>query len=256
MAPEGGCRRPSCTTVGAGVNAIGHRAFAPGTLDPTAPGERRERDARRPSTERLSWNGVLPVWVYPRSRPSWASEKVVRIWNSRLLELPVLSGKETGMFESLFVDDQDASVRRVGRFQGDRFVLAPWLGCRRGVYFFVLREGDQARVLRIGSAFGSGGLRGRFDLHNRWLLGVFKPEVAEEQAARAFMLEGLSDRVEVWAWLLDDSQIGRSFERVFRRAMGASLRLDRAAQGSWMKMRVAAWRGSPLSEKALHNEFR
>jgi hypothetical protein len=147
------------------------------------------------------------------------------------------------LFDSLFTDPQGAHVRRIGYYSAGRFVIDPRCTRRRGVYFFVRhRPAGPLTVLRVGIAFGMGGLGGRFALHNRWLAGLFKPHDAAEQQARALMLKGLGDGVEVWAWLLDNKQLGLQIERLVREHLGAALRLDRAAKGSWMNLSMAAWR--------------
>ena len=161
------------------------------------------------------------------------------------------------MFPAIFdLIDYDPAFRIIGRFRCGQFELDPTLRAATGVYFFVARYSDRVEVLRIGIAFGKQGLLGRFRLHNRWLAGLFKPHDAAEQAAWRLMLEGLNPEVEVWGWLTTNHTLGRNFERLFRTRFSTSLRLDRAARGSWMNRAMADWRSyqvpdaTPLSHPA------
>lgn len=130
-----------------------------------------------------------------------------------------------------------------GGFSGGQFTLLPGWSRQSGVYIWA-KDGEPRDVIRVGIACGTGGIGGRFALHNRWLRGEFKPHDPREQAVRRFTLQGLGERAEIWAAATPDRNVAIRLERLVRSYYGARLRVDLSVRDSWIKVQMDEWRRS------------
>jgi hypothetical protein len=133
----------------------------------------------------------------------------------------------------------------IGHYEAGQFCLAnedarDW----RGIYVWARDGGDKIIPLRVGLAWGKGGIAGRHRLHNRWLAGLFKPHDAREQAVRRFTMEGAGDGMVLLGYRTETKAEAREIEDRLRAQWGSQLILDLKAVGSWISQQMKIWRFS------------
>lgn len=143
-----------------------------------------------------------------------------------------------------------AGFRPAGRYLPTRFEIDNDWQARRAVYAWIRREQGTATPVRVGIACGTGGMRARYTLYNRWLEGRFKPHDEREQLVRALKIEGLGSGAEVWAVEVPSKEEGRALEETLRRTWADHLDLDLMVRTSWVATEMKRRRPSRVSAPA------
>jgi hypothetical protein len=133
----------------------------------------------------------------------------------------------------------------IGHYEAGEFQLVneesrAW----KGIYVWARDGGDKIIPLRVGLAWGKGGIAERHRLHNRWLAGLFKPHDAREQAVRRFTIEGAGGAMVLLGYRTETKAQAREIDDRLRALWGGQLNLDLKARGRWIAQQMRTWRSS------------